>query len=113
MFAPGLSLPVRVGESKLMSFFAAFQRHACLDTLVSSALAPVLGASAFVGLAQRLGGNADAVHVLAYVVSGVGFPGAGILKKEGTDARGLDTAALWWCSAPARAPLWRLSPDPW
>jgi putative Mg2+ transporter-C (MgtC) family protein len=36
---------------------------------------------------------------LAYVVSGVGFLGAGVILKDGTNVRGLNTAATVWCSA--------------
>lgn len=58
-----------------------------------------LGASAFVDLAQKLGGNVEAVRVISYVVSGIGFLGAGVIMKEGMNVRGLNTAATLWCSA--------------
>jgi putative Mg2+ transporter-C (MgtC) family protein len=55
------------------------QRNAGLRTNALVAL----GASAFVDLGMRLMGNQGATQVLAYVASGVGFLGAGvILKKE-------------------------------
>jgi putative Mg2+ transporter-C (MgtC) family protein len=37
--------------------------------------------------------------VIAYVVSGVGFLGAGTIMKEGLNVRGLNTAATLWGSA--------------
>jgi putative Mg2+ transporter-C (MgtC) family protein len=58
-----------------------------------------VGAAAFVDLAMNINGNAGAAQVLAYVVSGVGFLGAGVILKEGTNVRGLNTAATVWCSA--------------
>lgn len=58
-----------------------------------------LGASAFVDLGMRLNGNLGATQVLAYVASGVGFLGAGVILKEGMNIRGLNTAATIWCSA--------------
>ena len=58
-----------------------------------------LGASAFVALGMRLNGNAGAAQVLAYVASGVGFLGAGVIIKDGMNIRGLNTAATIWCSA--------------
>lgn len=58
-----------------------------------------LGAAAFVDLGMRLEGNQGATHVLAYVASGVGFLGAGVILKEGMNIRGLNTAATIWCSA--------------
>ena len=58
-----------------------------------------VGAAAFVDLAMDINGNAGASQVLAYVVSGVGFLGAGVILKDGTNVRGLNTAATVWCSA--------------
>jgi putative Mg2+ transporter-C (MgtC) family protein len=58
-----------------------------------------LGASAFVDLAQKLGGNIEAIRVISYTVSGIGFLGAGVIMKEGMNVRGLNTAATLWCSA--------------
>lgn len=58
-----------------------------------------LGASAFVDLGMRLNGNPGASQILAYVASGVGFLGAGVILKDGANIRGLNTAATIWCSA--------------
>lgn len=58
-----------------------------------------IGAAAFVDLAERIGGDVSAIRVIAYVVSGVGFLGAGVIMKEGQNVRGLNTAATLWCSA--------------
>lgn len=38
-------------------------------------------------------------RITSYVVSGVGFLGAGVIFKEGGTVRGLNTAATIWCSA--------------
>lgn len=58
-----------------------------------------VGAAAFVDIGHRLAGDAEAVRVISYVVSGIGFLGAGVIMKEGTNIRGLNTAATLWCSA--------------
>src|SRR6201991_4187682 len=59
-----------------------------------------VGAAAFVDLANRLTGPEGSVRVIAYVVSGIGFLGAGAIMKEGMNVRGLNTAAtLWSCAA--------------
>ena len=58
-----------------------------------------IGAAAFVDLAQRVGGDVESVRVISYVVSGVGFLGAGVIMKEGHNIRGLNSAATLWCSA--------------
>lgn len=71
------------------------QRTAGLRTTVLVAL----GAAAFVDLGMRLEGSAGAIRVIAYVVSGIGFLGAGVIMKEGMNVRGLNTAATLWGSA--------------
>lgn len=58
-----------------------------------------VGAAAFVDLAQRIAGDAESVRVISYVVSGIGFLGAGVIMKDGANVRGLNTAATLWCSA--------------
>src|SRR5258708_40165389 len=107
-----------------MRFLTTFQTYDFLDTLVSLATAFVLGtligaerqyrqrtaglrtnvlvavgAAAFVDLAMHLNGADGAVRVIAYVVSGIGFLGAGVIMKQGMDVRGLNTAATLWASA--------------
>src|SRR5512142_444062 len=71
------------------------QRTAGLRTNVLVAV----GAAAFVDLAMHLDGADGAVRVIAYVVSGIGFLGAGVIMKQGMDVRGLNTAATLWASA--------------
>jgi putative Mg2+ transporter-C (MgtC) family protein len=58
-----------------------------------------VGAATFVDIGQHLNGNAGATQVIAYVVSGVGFLGAGVIMKQGSNVWGLNTAATLWCSA--------------
>jgi len=58
-----------------------------------------LGAAAFVDLAVRIAGAPESTRVISYVVSGIGFLGAGVIMKEGMNVRGLNTAATLWCSA--------------
>lgn len=107
-----------------MRFIQTFQLYPFLDTVISLLAAFVLGtaigaerqyrqrtaglrtnalvalgAAAFVDLGMRLAGNAEAVRVISYVVSGIGFLGAGVIMKEGMNVRGLNTAATLWCSA--------------
>ena len=38
-------------------------------------------------------------QIVSYVVSGVGFLGAGVIFKDAGGVRGLNTAATIWCSA--------------
>ena len=58
------------------------------------------GAAAFVMCALLLNDDPSARgRIVSYVVSGVGFLGAGVIFKEGGNVRGLNTAATIWCSA--------------
>lgn len=107
-----------------MKFIQTFQAFDFLDTLVSLSVAFVLGtligaerqyrhrsaglrtnvlvaigAASFVDLANHLSGAEGSVRVIAYVVSGIGFLGAGAIMKEGVNVRGLNTAATLWASA--------------
>jgi len=92
----------------LISLFGAFvlgtligaerqyrQRSGGLRTNVLVAV----GAAAFVDIGMHLNGNTGATQIIAYVVSGVGFLGAGVIMKEGRNVWGLNTAATLWCSA--------------
>src|SRR6202012_2621881 len=57
------------------------------------------GAATFVDIGMHLNGHAGATQIIAYVVSGVGFLGAGVIMKEGSNVWGLNTAPTLWCSA--------------
>lgn len=75
------------------------QRTAGLRTNVLVAV----GAALFVDIAMRFhaiyGGSPNPLHVVAYVVSGVGFLGAGVIMREEGNIRGINTAATLWGSA--------------
>jgi putative Mg2+ transporter-C (MgtC) family protein len=71
------------------------QRTAGLRTNVLVAV----GAAIFVDMANRLNGHQGAISVVSYVVSGVGFLGAGVIMREEGNVRGLNTAATLWGSA--------------
>src|SRR5215469_2983464 len=58
-----------------------------------------LGAGGFVVFSSLAGPSSDLTRVAAQVVSGIGFLGAGIIMREGSNIRGLNTAATLWCSA--------------
>jgi putative Mg2+ transporter-C (MgtC) family protein len=107
-----------------MRALAAFDPHAFLQTLIALGVAFVLGcaigverqyrqrsaglrtnvlvalgAAAFADLGGRVFGAEGATRIIAYVVSGIGFLGAGVIMKEGAQVRGLNTAATLWVSA--------------
>lgn len=59
------------------------------------------GACLFVLMTQAVPGMAptDASRIAAYVVSGIGFLGGGVIMRDGFNVRGLNTAATLWCTA--------------
>src|SRR6202790_2294006 len=58
------------------------------------------GAAAFVMCGLLLENDPSARgRIVSYVVSGVGFLGAGVIFNDGANVRGLNTAATIWCSA--------------
>ena len=90
------ALLVAFGLGGLIGFERQWrQRNAGLRTNVLVAV----GAAAFVDLGGRMTGGDGSVRVIAYVVSGIGFLGAGVIMKEGAQVRGLNTAATLWASA--------------
>ncbi|MEE7463862.1 methyltransferase [Methylobacterium fujisawaense] len=104
LLTPPLPEELKTAVSLLVAFVLATligaerqyrQRTAGLRTAVLVAV----GASAFVNLGIRLTGPDRGVKTVAYVISGIGFLGAGVIMKEGMNVRGLNTAATLWCSA--------------
>ncbi|MER6950376.1 MgtC/SapB family protein [Nonomuraea sp. NPDC000554] len=57
------------------------------------------GATLFVLYSNAVGDLASPTRVASYVVSGIGFLGAGVILRDGFNIRGLNTAATLWCSA--------------
>lgn len=91
---------VSVATAFLLGGLIGFERQVRQRTagLRTNTLVAV-GAAVFVDMANRLHGHDGAVHVAAYVVSGIGFLGAGAIMKEGANVTGLNTAATLWGSA--------------
>lgn len=57
-----------------------------------------IGSFLFVTFSIQMKSN-DISRIAAQVVSGIGFLGAGIILKDGTNVKGLNTAATLWCDA--------------
>lgn len=57
-----------------------------------------MGSAAFVLLSLQIGGDATG-RIASYIISGIGFLGAGVIMKDGLNVQGLNTAATIWCSA--------------
>ncbi|WP_438436269.1 MgtC/SapB family protein [Klebsiella pneumoniae] len=82
----------------LLGFFIGLerqfrQRNAGLRTHILV----TMGAAAFVSVASNLTGTDGAVRVVSYVVSGIGFIGAGVIMRQDGGVQGLNTSATIWC----------------
>lgn len=58
-----------------------------------------IGAAMFVMMSSMVANDSSPTRVAAQVVSGIGFLGGGVILREGTSVRGLNTAATLWCAA--------------
>ena len=54
------------------------------------------GSALFVTMAQRFH---EPDRIIAQILPGIGFLGAGMILRDGVHVRGLNTAATLWCSA--------------
>lgn len=57
-----------------------------------------LGSTLFTLMSPEIFGG-DNVRIIAQIVSGMGFLGAGVIFKNGDTVSGLTTAATLWCAA--------------
>src|SRR5580693_6673161 len=98
---PLLDFVLRLGAALLLGACVGLERQwrqrmagTRTNALVSA------GASAFVMCAFMVRDTTRSeAQIVSYVVSGVGFLGAGVIFKDGGSVRGLNTAATIWCSA--------------
>jgi putative Mg2+ transporter-C (MgtC) family protein len=58
-----------------------------------------LGAALFTIISYKVGGIDRGTAIAAYIVSGVGFLGAGVIFKDGFTVSGLTTAGIIWMAA--------------
>ena len=66
---------------------------------VGACLMTLAGAYGFADVAGTTGAHPDPSRIASYVVSGIGFLGAGAILRHGTTVRGLTTAATLWGAA--------------
>lgn len=58
-----------------------------------------LGSTLFSIISYKLAGDGDPTRIASYIVSGIGFLGAGVIFKEGFNVYGLTTAGIIWMAA--------------
>lgn len=77
------------------------ERHG-MDAGIRTYAAVCIGATLFTAIAEHLVGDVAAVsRVIANIVTGIGFLGAGIIYRHGSSgaSQGLTTAATIWCTS--------------
>ncbi|MEC5158650.1 MgtC/SapB family protein [Chryseobacterium sp. MP_3.2] len=58
-----------------------------------------LGSALFSIISYKLAGPGDPTRIASYIVSGIGFLGAGVIFKSGFNVYGLTTAGIIWIAA--------------
>lgn len=59
-----------------------------------------LGSALFAIISYKVGGaDGESTRIASYIVSGVGFLGAGVIFKDGVNVSGLTTAGIIWLAA--------------
>lgn len=96
-----LDFVIRLGSALLLGTVVGLERQwrqRMAGTRTNALVAA--GASAFVMCAFLVRDHSRGeAQIVSYVVSGVGFLGAGVIFKDAGSVRGLNTAATIWCSA--------------
>lgn len=110
-----LEFSLRLGAALLMGTVVGLERQwrqRMAGTRTNALVAA--GAAAFVMCAFMVrDASRSEAQIVSYVVSGVGFLGAGVIFKDSGSVRGLNTAATIWCSAPsAPYPVWETRSKP-
>jgi putative Mg2+ transporter-C (MgtC) family protein len=92
---------VRLLSALAAGFLIGFERqwhHKAAGLRTNTLVA--IGSALYVLLSIQLTlENGDVTRIIGQVVTGIGFLGAGIIFKEGTNVYGLTTAATVWCSS--------------
>ncbi len=98
-----LEFSLRLGAALLMGTVVGLERQwrqRMAGTRTNALVAA--GAAAFVMCAFMVRDTSRSeAQIVSYVVSGIGFLGAGVIFKDSGSVRGLNTAATIWCSAGA------------
>lgn len=96
LYEAAINLSVALGLGAMIGFERQWRRRNV--SLRTNALVS-LGAASFMIFSTLMPHDASPSRVAAQVVSGIGFIGAGLIFRDGSDVRGLNTATTTWCSA--------------
>lgn len=94
-----LLLLVKIALSLLFGYLIGFEREHSGKSVGTRTISLICLGSTLFCLMSPMVFNADNSRVIAQIVSGIGFIGAGIIFKNGDEVHGLTTAATIWASA--------------
>jgi putative Mg2+ transporter-C (MgtC) family protein len=94
---------IRLVVASLAGLIIGFERQwNHKETGLKTNMLVATGAATFVLLSVKLADSSqgiDVTRITAQIVTGVGFLGAGVIFREGSNVHGLNSAATIWCSA--------------
>ena len=88
-----LRLLLALGLGSGIGLERQFRRH---DAGLKTNALVAAGSAMFVMMASFFG---EPDRIIAQIMPGIGFLGAGMIMRDGVHVRGLNTAATMWCSA--------------
>lgn len=93
------TLLTKIGLATVLGYLIGMERewHGKMVGVRTVSLIAI-GGALYVLMSPSIFGG-DNSRIIAQVVSGIGFLGAGIIFKDGDTVKGLTTAATVWCSA--------------
>lgn len=94
-----LTLIIKIGLSLLFGYLIGVERENSGKAVGTRTISLICLGSTLFCLMSPMVFNADNSRVIAQIVSGIGFIGAGIIFKNGDEVHGLTTAATIWSAA--------------
>jgi len=98
-----LDFSIRLSVALLAGLVIGFERQLRQKTAgLKTNMLVASGAAIFVLLSYMIkkeDATVDVTRIIAQVITGVGFLGAGVIFREGVNVHGLGSAATIWCSA--------------
>jgi putative Mg2+ transporter-C (MgtC) family protein len=96
----GIDFSVRLGIAFVLGGAIGIERQwGQTKAVLKTNVLVCIGSAVFVMMSAMTPGDSSPTRVAAQVVSGIGFLGGGVILREGTSVKGLNTAATLWCAA--------------
>lgn len=94
-----LALILKIGLATLLGYLIGIEREWHGKVVGTRTISLISAGTALYVLMSPTIIDGDNSRIIAQVVSGIGFLGAGIIFKHGDTVKGLTTAATVWCAA--------------